>query len=139
MSRILNEHCIPLFSQYNAQPWRDEKYWCEDCDDVLKKHKQILDTVYAKYSEKKVKPGEKKFMSLEELIDLCKHANLFDENFVERDVNLAFNTAMMTQMDELNSEKFFRMTFVEFLEALARIADKMSPPKIGGQPVISIF
>lgn len=71
-------------------------------------------------------------MCLEELIDMCKHAELFDENFVERDVNLAFNMSMMTQIDEITKENLFRMTFVEFLEALARIADKLSPLKIGG-------
>lgn len=128
----MNEHCVPVFTQYNSQKWRDEKYWCEECDDALKKHRQILDTIYNKYSEKKVRPGEKKFMCLEELIDMCKHADLFDENFVERDVNLAFNMSMMTQVDEITKENLFRMTFVEFLEALARIADKLSPLKIGG-------
>ena len=96
----------------------------------------ILETVYNKYSEKKVRPGEKKFMCLEELIDMCKHANLFDENFVERDVNLAFNMSMMTQVDEITKENFFRMTFVEFLEAFARIAEKLSPSKIGSTEVI---
>ena len=130
---------MAVFDQYNSQKWRDEKYWCEDCDDVLKKHRQILDSVYDKYSQKKVRPGEKKFMCLEELIDMCKHSNLFDENFVERDVNLAFNTAMMTQVDELTNERFFRMTFVEFLEAFSRIADKLSPVKIGGPLVIFCF
>ena len=106
---------------------------------MLKKHKSILETVYNKYSEKKVKPGEKKFMCLEELIDMCKHANIFDENCVERDVVIAFNMAMMTQIDELNSEKIFRMTFVEFLEALGRIADKLSPLKIGATSVFLLI
>ena len=102
----------------------------------MKKHKAILDTVYNKYSEKKVRPGEKKFMCLEELIDMCKNTNLFDENFVERDVNLAFNMSMMTQVDELTIERIFRMSFVEFLEALSRIADKLSPLKIGATAVL---
>ena len=78
-------------------------------------------------------------MCLEELVDMCKHSNLFDENFVERDVNLAFCTSMMTQIDELKSEKIFRMNFVEFLEALSRIAEKLSPLKIGAPSVIIIF
>jgi hypothetical protein len=33
---------------------------------------------------------------------------------------------MMTQVDELNSKKFMRMTYVEWLEAIARAADIIS-------------
>lgn len=35
-------------------------------------------------------------MCLEEIYDICKTANLYDENFVERDANIAFNLSMMT-------------------------------------------
>ena len=31
---------------------------------------------------------------------------------------------MMTRVDELSEEKHINMTFVEFMEAVARIADK---------------
>ena len=40
---------------------------------------------------------------------------------------MAFNLSMMTHVDELESDSIFQMTFVEFLEALARIAEKASP------------
>jgi hypothetical protein len=33
---------------------------------------------------------------------------------------------MMTQVDELNQEKFMRMNYVEWLEAIARVADIIS-------------
>jgi len=35
-------------------------------------------------------------MCLEEINDICKNANLYNENFVERDAYLAFNLSMMT-------------------------------------------
>ena len=35
-------------------------------------------------------------MSLDELNDICISVYLYDENFVERDMNLAFNLSMMT-------------------------------------------
>jgi len=38
---------------------------------VLKYYKPILDHIYVRYSVKKVKPGHKKFMCLDELHDLC--------------------------------------------------------------------
>lgn len=69
-------------------------------------------------------PGEKNFMCLEEFMDLCKNAKVYSENFVERDVQLAFNMSMMTQYDEIFSERIFKMLFVEFLEAIARLISK---------------
>lgn len=132
----IRDNLMPIYSKYNAQIWRDEKYWCEACDDALKFYKGVLENVYFRYSVKKVKPGMKKFMCLEEFYDIFKHASLLDENFVERDVYTAFNLAMMTQVDELNSDRIFQMTFVEFLEALSRCADKLSLQKIGANPVI---
>jgi len=35
-------------------------------------------------------------MCLEEVGDICKNSNIYDENFVERDAFLAFNLSMMT-------------------------------------------
>ena len=35
-----------------------------------------------------VKPGQKPFMCLDELHDICSQSGFFDENFVERDANL---------------------------------------------------
>ena len=34
-------------------------------------------------------------------------------------------------MDELNSDRIFQMQYVEFLEALARTAEKLSLPALG--------
>lgn len=48
-------------------------------------------------------------MCLEEFTALCKAANLYSENFVERDIQLAFNMGMMTQYDEIDSERIFKM------------------------------
>jgi hypothetical protein len=68
-------------------------------------------------------------MCLDELSEICKKADLFDESFVDRDVNLAFNLAMMTQIDELDSDRVSQMTWIECMEALARVADKSPGPQ----------
>ena len=128
---LINDHCLPYFKQFDAQKWRDDRYWNEECDDVLKYYRPVLENIYTQYSKKKVKPGQKKFMSLEELSAICKKADVYDEFFVERDSNLAFNLAMMTQFDELGSDRIFQMSFVEFLEAVGRMADKASKNIIG--------
>jgi NLR family CARD domain-containing protein 3 len=136
---MIRDNLLPIYTKYTvAQKWREEKYWNEKCDDVLKAYKFILENVYSRYSVKKVKPSQKKFMCLEEFFDIFKHSNLIDENFVERDVLLAFNLAMMTSVDELSNDRIFQMTFVEFLEAFCRCADKLSLPKIAALPNVPV-
>lgn len=39
---------------------------------------------------------------------------------------LAYYLSMQTQIDELSSDKHTQMVFVEFIEALARVAEKAS-------------
>ncbi|CAD8076826.1 unnamed protein product [Paramecium sonneborni] len=132
-TRMILDQCLPYMSQFDSHKWRMERYFIEQCDDVCKKHKQVIDYVYMHNSQKKVKPGQAPFMCLDELKDVCNTANLYDENFVERDVNLAFCLSMLTQVDELESDRLFQMQWIEFMEALARIADKYSPIGIGKQ------
>ena len=36
----------------------------------------------------------------------------------------------MTEIDEISTDKIFMMQFIEFLEALARIAELISLPKV---------
>jgi len=47
--------------------------------------------------------------------------------FPLREVPIFFNLSLKLVVDELHSEKIYRMTFPEFLEALARVVDKASP------------
>ena len=69
-----------------------------------------------------MKPGQKPFMSLEEFQKLCFDAELVGDNCAERDLSLFFNLAMMTQIDEVTKDRHFQMQFVEFIEAITRVA-----------------
>ena len=37
---------------------------------------------------------------------------------------------MMTQVDEINNERHLNMNFTEFIEAIARVADKLNLPNV---------
>jgi NLR family CARD domain-containing protein 3 len=67
-------------------------------------------------------------MSLDEFQEIFKQADLMTESIVEKDLKSAFCISMMTQVDELNSDRIFQMSVLEFMEALARVADKLSLP-----------
>lgn len=118
-----DEKCTTLFAKYDFQKWRDTRYWNEECDSVLKKYKGVIDGVYGKYSGAKSLPGKKPFVSLDEFRKLCIDAGLLDDKFVERDLNICFCSALMTQVDELNTDKVIEMYWVEFIEAISRAAE----------------
>ena len=58
------------------------------------------------------------------LIDLITQSGVCDDNFGAREIGPLFNLAMQTNMDEINKTRHMDMQFIEFVEALARIADK---------------
>lgn len=70
-------------------------------------------------------------MYIEEWLTLLNESNLFSINFNELDAKLAFNLSMISQVNELSDDRFLKLTFVEFLEAVVRIADKISLPQYG--------
>ncbi len=49
----------------------------------------------------------------------------------ERDVNLAFNSSTMTEVDEITKTKHLELSFIEFIEAISRISEIVSIPPYG--------
>lgn len=68
-------------------------------------------------------------MCLEELRALIFNTKIEDK-INERDIPLIFNLSMMTQVDELITSRIFEMSFVEYLEAIARLANIVSLPSL---------
>jgi hypothetical protein len=70
-------------------------------------------------------------MMADEFTSFLTSCGFINDNFVARDCNVCFNLAMMTQVDELEKDRHLKANFVEFLEAFARAAERisMSPPK----------
>lgn len=56
---------------------------------------------------------------------------LVSDKVTERDLNQAFNLSMMTQVDEISKSRHLQMHIIEFMEALARISDVLSPIPYG--------
>ena len=63
-------------------------------------------------------------MCLDEFIDMFVKAELVDDHFGQREIGPLFNLSQMTNKHELEKSDHLDMNFVEFLEALARCADK---------------
>jgi hypothetical protein len=66
------------------------------------------------------------WVSVKDFRDFLSLAGLLSEHFGEKDCYLAFLLSMMTQVDELYQARHYQMNFYEFIEALARVAEKAS-------------
>lgn len=64
-------------------------------------------------------------MCLQEFIDLVTSTQVIDDNFGVREINTIFRVSISTQVDEIRSDRHTRMMFLEFVEAVARIADRV--------------
>ena len=54
------------------------------------------------------------------------NANVIDENFGAREIGIIYNLAMMTNVQELESDRHAKMNVAEFIDAFGRIADKLT-------------
>ena len=57
-------------------------------------------------------------------------SNVIGDTFTFKEIYPLWNLSMMTQKDEINSDRHLNMTFVEFVEAICRVADKLSIPNL---------
>lgn len=106
--------------------FRIKSLWNHKCDLVFKTYLPILKDAYHHYSGQKTKPGMKKFMCLEELRRFCSDSQLLGDAFQDREILIAYNFSVMLQVDEVNNDRHLQMYFPEFIEAFARIADKIA-------------
>ena len=65
-------------------------------------------------------------MTLDEFDYMIQTAGMINDQLNTRDIALHFNSAMMLQINEVDSERHFQATYIEFLEAFARAADQAS-------------
>ena len=77
-------------------------------------------------------PGAPRFMSMDEFFQMVSDAGVLDDNFGAREINPLYTLSMMTQKNEIDSDRHLNMVFVEFIEALGRVAEKITIPNLVG-------
>ena len=71
-------------------------------------------------------PGEKHFMSRDELAKIANDAFLINESCGDRDPYSFFNLSKHMIVDEYTTNEIIKINFLEFLEAFANIAERSS-------------
>lgn len=123
---MYEKNLYPSFGKDHPQKFRDERYWVEEVDNLYKSHIQLFEYLYKNYGGTHMKPGDQWFMTTDELEAIFADSGLINDQLVSRDIAVFYNLAMMTQVDEINKDRHLRMSFVEFLEAVARCAEQIS-------------
>ena len=137
LRRFVEKHVLPR-AQYDrhATSFRKEALWREEVDTVVKEKLPQLTKLYRNFRGRYALPGEVKFMSVEEFCEMLEGAGLLSGTqneggepganvlggFGEREVKLCFVYAMQPVVDELATDKHRQMHFIEFIEAVARVA-----------------
>jgi hypothetical protein len=130
--RLYNDHIKSFAGVYDDHEWKEGKYWNEEHDVLYTKYLKLLQHLYKSYSGAKTKPGKTPFMCLDEFKAFVAAFGI-DGHMTGLDIPLCFNVSMMTQIDEVDSERVSEMSFVEFLEAFAHLADMVSFQHIESQ------
>ena len=104
--------------------WRFDRLWNKACEDVIKQEQQLLLDIYNMYA-KAINPGEQRVLRLNQFIEIVVKSNVIDDNFGEREIGPLFGLSMMTQVDEIYSTRHINMQFIEFVEAVARVAERV--------------
>lgn len=107
------------------QEFRTNKIYLEPVDKMLRKHMQTLKDIYKKAAHMENGPAEDSYMSISEFIELITFSEVCDEQFTNKEIGTIFNLSMMTQVDEIFQDRHMQMSFLEFVEAICRVADKV--------------
>ncbi|KAH8088855.1 hypothetical protein JL720_6823 [Aureococcus anophagefferens] len=131
LDRLFDEVILPNIDPsavLDPDIFRRDKFYFQAVDDAFKPHAKYLKLVYMKYSLLNPVAGKAKF-GLVEWDALIKDCKLISDDLTSREMRLAFWWSRMVVIDEVKQRaKFMTLTWVEFLEALGRMAEMMTLP-----------
>ena len=113
-------------NMFDNNKWRIERYYKEENDNLIRAHMPIFDAVFYTYAPQQI-IGKKDsyWLTLDNFSNLCM--DLSDKDFPVKEIPVIFSVSIKLTKDEINSDKHYNMLFPEFLEALCRFIDKLSP------------
>jgi hypothetical protein len=119
---------IPKEAIIDPDDFREDRFYSEDMELLLKKYLGDLKKIYTHYSLLNPVQGKAQF-GIAEIVQMFKDAGMLGNAISSREARLAFFQSRMVVKDEVNSRlKFMTLSWWEFIEVLARLADCMSLP-----------
>ncbi|GAX86341.1 hypothetical protein CEUSTIGMA_g13753.t1, partial [Chlamydomonas eustigma] len=135
-TRLLDQYIFPYVppeSRLDANVFRNQRLYTEDVDIYLKEKKLLLRSIFDHYRQL-ANASDDMFLDLPEWLELMEESGLYHKYYTVREAKLAFIWSRMRCFDESSTTKAFQrnrsLTFLEFLEAVGRVADMVSPPTL---------
>ena len=127
---FIEEILVPYYKkiQHKFAEFREEKLWDKDVETMFTMNEKGLQQLYKEYGKmnqgKNGKPHNAEFMTVTECIQLMK----FDSplKLTRATIRQAFALCKMSVINELDKKSqvtYIQITYVEFLEFIARIAE----------------
>jgi len=129
LQRILDECLVQMSPVATESPdiFRRERLYREEVDLLYTSKLELLKLVYKRHILR-VEAKRPKHMNLEHWMGLMESCALINDQFNAREARMCFLRARMVVCDELIDQvRNISITFTDFLDALGRVADCMSP------------
>ena len=128
------EHHYDFYiNQFDNHKWRKERYYNEQVDNILKAFIPIFDALFYSYAPQQIMGRKDSFwLTLEGYTNLCN--SLMDSDFPVKELPVLFSVSLRLTTNEIDYDKQYNMVFPEFLEAICRFIDKLSPIPTGEDP-----
>lgn len=105
VDKLFTDHLDKFFAEFDSNLFRETKLWQEESDKVVKRNMAVIKQAYTRYSGDLAMPGQTKYMSLKEFTDLVLDTGVVNEKFGEREIKPIYSVSMMTQKNELTTDK----------------------------------
>ena len=127
VNEFFAKHFVPYLGEgsmvHDRDDFRRERLYNNDVEAVFAKYKRKLLHFFKKHADRG------KHMSFDMFRTFLDSNHLIDEEFSQKQAGLVFQWAQMRTSDEMKNYEFINLiTFGEFLECCARIADYKSFP-----------
>ena len=121
------EHHYDFYlNQFDNHKWRKERYYNEEVDNILKAFIPVFDALFYSYAPQQIMGRKDSFwLTLEGFTNLCN--SLMDSDFPVKELPVLFSLSLRLTTNEIDYDKQYNMVFPEFLEAICRFIDKLSP------------
>ena len=125
--KMFEVHWLPFMKRYDSHAFRVEKLYTEEVDLTLKYYNKTLRDVFKRASALDDVPDQDEIMSITEFVKFHTAVLTKDEavSINMRELGPLFSYSMQTQIDEIYSDRYGLMFFEEFVEGMARVADKV--------------
>lgn len=121
---------LPKECLWVSNDFRTNRLYFQEVDEALTKHKTLLEAIYKRYCLRPPSGGlRSKKMMLNGFLQLVEDASLVCESVSLTEIKLSYLWSRMQYSDEYKDAlKVQSLAFVDFLEALGVIADRISIP-----------